>query len=110
MIDDPKKELQNLEAELQALNKRDDEFEAFYADILAEFGEKTPSEEDYLKGLLTEEPKRSRPVNNTTTYVDKQKKAAPVRKDNSIRNLTILIIIELLGIGGVVAWWLLRLL
>ena len=109
MIDDPKQELQNLQEQLHALEQKDEEFEDFYAGILEEFGKKTPNEEDYLKDLLTDKPKNSRPV-HTNTYADQQKKTPPVKKDHSIRNLTILIVIELLGIGGVVAWWLLRLL
>ena len=110
-MNEPNKELQDLEEQLRALEHKDDDFEDFYAGILAEFGEKTPNEEDYLKGLMKEKPKAARPAPvNTNTYADKQRKAAPVKKDHSIRNLSIVIVLELLGIGGVIAWWILRLL
>lgn len=110
-MSEPNKELRELEEQLHALEHKDDEFESFYAGILAEFGEKTPNEEEYLKGLMADKPRNSRPAHvNTNTYADKQRKAAPVKKDHSIRNLSILIVLELLGIGGVIAWWLLRLL
>lgn len=114
MFEDSNKELKFLEEELLALDKKDEEFEAFYAEIFEEYGEKTPSEEDFLKDLLTEKPKRTAQAQRSqpaahNAYAD-QKKTAPVKKDHSIRNLTIIIILELMGIAGVAAWWLIRLL
>ena len=97
--------------DLQTLNQQDADFEAFYADILDEFGEETTSEEDFLKELMMEPSQEDvRPAADHHAYADRQKKEAPLKKDHSIRNLTILIFMELLGIVGVAAWWIIRLL
>ena len=113
MFDDPKKELQALEEELQALSKKDEDFEDFYAKIYDEFGDKTPSEEDIVRELLNDHPQKQEvppAAGSDSTYADKEKKAVPEKKDNSIRNLCLLISLELLGIAGVAAFWFLRLL
>ena len=84
----------------------DEEFEQFYAQIVAEFGD-TPAQEPELP---REPAAVSQPAPVPNAYADRQHQAVPLKKDRSIRNLTILIVIELLGIAAVAAWWVLRLL
>ena len=105
MFDDPKKELQQLEEQLLALEP-DEDFERFYEDIYSEFGEEPADENGPMQDLKLETPRR--PQSNA--YSDSTRYAAPVKKDNSIRNLTILACVETLGIVAVVLWWVLRLL
>lgn len=104
MFDDPKKELQELEDQLLALEP-DEDFERFYEDIFQEFGTEPTEEQTHMKNLLDEFPIQKQ----TGTYVDNSRFAEPVKKDNSIRNLTIVACLETLGIIGIVLWWLLRL-
>ena len=119
MFDDPKKELQWMEEQLLAEKDDDDDFELFYKEILDEFGEKEPAaaEDTYLKDLLDDVPVHStsgsygqKPQNTRNTYADSTRYAAPVKKDKSIRTLTVIACLETLGIVGVVIWWLLRIL
>ena len=105
MFDDPKKELQQLEEQLLAL-EQDEDFERFYEDIYSEFGEEPVGKETRMQDLKPEPPKRPR----SNTYSDSTRYAAPVKKDNTIRNLTILACVETLGIVAVVLWWVMRLL
>lgn len=104
MFDDPKKELQQLEEQLLALEP-DEDFERFYEEIYGEFGEDAPEESTQMQNLLVEKPNRA----HANTYTDATRYAAPVKKDNSIRNLTILACVETAGIVAVVLWWVLRL-
>ena len=127
MFDDPKKELKRLEEQLLAAEMSDDDFERFYEEIYDEFGEKEPAaqEDDYLKDLLEDVPVRNysnnygktpqasaakKPQASRDTYTDSSRYAAPVKKDRSIRTLTIIACLETLGIVGVVLWWVLRIL
>lgn len=105
MIDEPNKELDMPVME-------DEDFESFYSKICEEFGGEPQSEEDYLKELMTgeEQPSEEAPAGDAPDYADQPKNAAPVKKDHSIRNLTILVVLEVLGIIGVAGWWILRLL
>lgn len=113
MFENPKDDLQELEKHLHNLDNKDEDFEDFYAKIFDEFGDKTPSEEDTIKELLAEHPPRKVQPSGKgkVTYADnKQKQAESVKKDKSIPALTVLIVVELLGIVGVAAWWILHLL
>lgn len=137
MFDDPKKELERLEEQLLAAEEPDDEFERLYEEIFEEFGEKEQTtDEEYLKGLLTEEPPvrnhangygtktqsapqirsvppqgtRSAAPANRSTYSDPASRSVPApKKEKSTRGLKIAICLECLGIVAVVAWWLIRL-
>ena len=104
MIDEPNKELDTPVMD-------DEDFELFYSKICDEFGDKPQSQEEYLKEMLSGEDEAAgaeAPEEQAGTAEKKQ--AAPVKKDHSIRNLTVLIVLEVLGILGVAAWWILRLL
>ena len=56
MFDDPKKELKRLEEQLLAAEMHDDEFERFYDEIYAEFGQQEPVREEELYGILNDTP------------------------------------------------------
>ena len=107
MFEDPKKELTDLDAVLRSLDQKDEVFEDFYAKILDEFGGGTPAPEQNRKA-----PRPAAPVQDPqpadSAYADR-KKAPPAKKDKSVRNLSILIIMELLGIAAVAAYWCWRL-
>ena len=70
------------------------DFESVYTYLLEEFGEQP-------------QPEETEPAEGSETHSDD---VPPAKKDNSIRNLTVLIILELLGIAGVIGWWISRLL
>ena len=107
MFDEPKKELNDLDAVLQSLDQKDEFFEDFYAQILEEYGD-APAEQP-----VREAPPAAAPVQKAqpadSAYADK-KKAPPVKKSNAVRNLSIVVIAELLGIAGIAAYWFFRLL
>ena len=111
MIHDPKKALEQLKAQLRAVEKTDDAFERLYSELYEEFGQK-PVREEPAEDLLTDVPVRrvpgpyDAPVNRED-YADQQR---PARKDKSITKLLLLISLECLGIAGIVAWWIFRLL
>lgn len=109
MFDDPKKELERLEKELLAARTDDEAFEHFYDEILEEFGpKKTREEEDYLKDILEEIPSLAEEGPNA--YRDHTRPAAAPRKEKSNLPLVLILCLECLGIAGVAAWWLMRLL
>ena len=98
MFDNPEKELKRLEEELLKSDCADEDFEHFYRDIFEEFGTEEP-----------EEP-AARPVQKRkSTYADTPRAVAP-KKKKGVGGLIVLICLELLGIGAMVAWWMMRLL
>ena len=111
MINDPKKALEQLEAQLQRAEQTDDDFERFYSELYKEFGQK-PAKEEHVEDLLTDVPVRRIPgpydaPASRSDYADQQR---TVRKDKDIPKLMLLICLECLGIAGIVAWWIFRLL
>ncbi len=98
----------------------DEEFESFYREIYQEFGPaKSKQDEDLTKDIPQrrgQAAKAPAPVpqpgtgTNRNTYTDSSRVAAPVRKDNSIKALTIAVCLECLGIVCVVLWWVVRIL
>ena len=114
MFDDPKKALELLEEELQTIEKTDDAFERFYSELYEEFGPKA-AEEETPEDLLEDVPVRRIPgpydnkKASRSDYAD-HRTVQPVRKHKSNAPLVLLIILECLGIAGVVAWWVMRLL
>ena len=100
MFDDPQKELKQLEEQLLQNEMDDDAFERFYHEILEEFG----------SGSEQEAPRAVAPKARTGAYKDTPRAVAPKKKQKGVRGLVILICLELLGIAGVVLWWMLRLL
>ena len=80
----------------------DEEFERFYAQIYAEFGpQNAVKETDLLKDV---------PVRRIPGPYDEVQAAQPQPKKKGIAGLLTLICLELLGIAGVAAWWVMRLL
>ena len=108
MFDDPKKALVALEEELLAVESKDEAFERFYAEILAEYGEKEEPEEDYLKDIIEEIPSLAEEGPNA--YRDQSRPAAVPQPEKSNAPLVVLLCLECLGIVGVAAWWIARLL
>ena len=100
MFDNPQKELKQLEEQLLQNEMDDDAFERFYHDILEEFG---PGSEQEAPGAVA-------PKAKTGAYKDTPRAVAPKKKEKGVRDLVLLICVELLGIAGVVLWWLQRLL
>ena len=103
MFDDPKKELKRLEEELLKEEQPDDEFEKFYREIYEEFG---PGEEEQKPVAAPARPAAPR----ASTYADTPRAVVPKKKDKSIRNLTVAICLECVGIAAIVLWWVLQLL
>ena len=91
------------EKELLTPEETPEDFESVYASLLEEFGEQPEAEGEEAPEQQSEAPDPDR-----NAYADKQ--VPPAKKDNSIRNLTVLIILELLAIAGVIGWWISRLL
>ena len=78
--------------------ERDEEFEAFYQDILREFGPDT-------------KPRRKTSSTRKTVHQNAYSDREPApRKEKSVRGLVITLCLEMLGIAGVVLWWVLRIL
>ena len=99
MFDDPQKELKRLEEEMLKLTEKDEKFERFYQDIFAEYG---PTEEQ------TEETPAAKPVKKAkSTYADAPRAVAP-KKKKSVKGLVITICLELVGIAGIIGYWLMR--
>ena len=105
MFENPNKNMEDMEQQLLAAENEAEDFESFFAQIMDEFGDKSAAEDKETQNDQPEERNEAAPV-----CQDKQAKAAPVKKDHSIRNLTALIVLELLGIAGVAAWWVMKLL
>ena len=101
MFDDPQKELKRLEEEMLKLTERDEKFERFYQDIFEEYG---PTEEEPVEAPA---PKPAKKPKNT--YADTPRAVAP-KKKKSVKGLVITVCVELAGIIGIVAYWLIRLL
>ena len=100
MFDDPQKELKQLEEQLLGNEKDDDAFEQFYREIYEDFG----------PDLEQEAPRAVAPKSKTGAYKDAPRAVAPKKKQKGVRGLVILICLELLGIAGVVLWWIQRIL
>ena len=103
MFDNPQKELKRLEEELLKDQLPEDEFEKFYQEIYEEFGS---AEEESTSDTV---PVRAA-VTRINTYSDAPRAVAPKKKDKSIRNLTIAVCLECVGIAAIVLWWVLRIL
>ena len=118
MVDDPKKDLKWLEEQLQE-ESQDGEFSE---DWLEE--EKTDWLDD-ARELLSEDAPRSRKAydfdaedeDEATVYAPPKKKAktkaekkVKAKKEKGVGGLVFLLLLELVGIAGVVVWWLLWLL
>ena len=102
MFDDPQKELKKLEERLLQ-TEEDNDFEQFYREIFEEFG---PGEEqDMPSRSQSVSPQKKKP----SAYADAPRAVAPKKKDKGIRNLLLIILLECLGILGVLLWWILRL-
>ena len=79
--------------------ERDEEFEAFYQDILKEFG---PDSKPRRKTSSTKKTAKA------NAYSDS--KPAKAKKEKGVKGLVITLCLEMLGIVGVVLWWILRIL
>lgn len=104
MFDDPKKELEELEKKL--LNAENDAWlDAQLAEAYALLGD-TPA----MQGTVASARGTARPVPDPSGPVSKKPAApaapvAPVKKKKKADWLTIVILVELLGIGGLAAYW-----
>ena len=101
MFDDPQKELKRLEEEMLKLTEKDEKFERFYQDIFEEYG---PTEEEPAEAPAPKPVKKPK-----STYADTPRAVAP-KKKKSVKGLVITVCVELAGIIGIVAYWLIRLL
>ena len=118
MVDTPRNEMNELEETLKALENKDEKFESFYADLLSEFGDEQETVKEAPSAAPVEEEIpgefvfKQTPVGyvaNKEPYQDQKKAAPKQKKDRSIPVLTTIIILELLGIAGVAAYWFLKL-
>ena len=101
MFDDPQKELKRLEEEMLKLTERDEKFERFYQDIFAEYG---PTEDEPAEKPAAKPVKKPK-----STYADTPRAVAP-KKKKSVKGLVITVCVELAGIVGIIAYWMIRLL
>ena len=105
VFDDPKKELERLQAQIEA---QEEWFE---------------QELDSAKRLIGDTPRPAKPTSaaagvpahtkaKTTAVRQAAKKEAPVKepKKKGVKGLLILALVEILGIAGIAAYWLLYLL
>ena len=111
MIHDPRKAMEQLEAQLHAAEEIDDDFERLYSELYKEFGQK-PVKEDPQEDMLSDVPVRRipGPYDEPVSRDDYADHHRSVRKDKDIPKLMLLICLECLGIAGIVAWWVFRLL
>ena len=115
MKDNPSEELKKLEEQLLAVEDiaaedaqvcdqseavpaadKDAEFEAFYQEILKEFGPDTAPRKK------TSSTRKTAPK---SAYSDQKPK-----KQKGIKGLVITLCLEMLGIAGIVLWWIFRIL
>ena len=89
MFDDAKKELQKLE---QRLLEQDDDFERFYHGVLEE---------------LDSDGDRTVPTRNRRSYGDTPRAVVKPKK-KSIKGPLLIVILELIGIGALVFYWMER--
>lgn len=101
MFDNPNEELKKLEEQLLAAEKTEDDFEAFYQDILQEFG---PSSQT----SPARKPARSKKAPQKQSYSDQPKKPSKKKKKKSLRGLVITLSVECAGIVGIILWWIFR--
>ena len=118
MFDNPKKELERLEAQLLAAEttNTEDDFDSLYEDIYDEFGEETPDHLDAeLRQILDysdqEFSRRAAgfDAEEEDYYMDTERYVAPPKK-KGIRGLLIVACLEAVAIIALAAWWLGRLL
>ena len=102
MFDNPNEELKKLEDQLLAVEKKDEDFESFYNDILREFG---PVNEN--------QPVRkseSRPAPAKKPAAKAKGKKGKKKAKKSIKGLVITLCLECAGIVAIILWWILRIL
>ena len=96
MFDNPNEELRKLEQKLLAAEppKKDPEaeFEAFYGEILREFGPESTNRQRKTSPAKKSAPKKS-----------------PKKKEKGIGKLVAMLCLEFAGIAALVIWWILRL-
>jgi len=85
----------------------DEEFERFYAEIYREYG---PADSVENTDMLKDVPVRRIPGPYDEVPEEVHPEHAVHHKKENVRGLIVIICLELLGIAGVAAWWILRLL
>ena len=96
MFDNPNEELRKMEQKLLAAEQKKNpeaEFEAFYGEILREFG----------PGIAPRQP------GSGSTGKKAAPKKAPKKKEEGIGGLVAVLCLEFAGIAALVIWWILRL-
>ncbi len=102
MFDKPNEELKKLEERLLAVEEPGkDNFEAFYSDILNEFG---PGETGKKQAASPKKSSQPKPAAKKGSKKGGKKK----KKKNSIRGLVITLCLERAGILAVLQWWMYR--
>lgn len=104
MFDNPNEELKKLEEQLLAVEEKDESFEAFYSDILQEFGPESAAS----KPAKTSSSHKK--TTHNAAHTGKAHKSGHAKKKKSNKGLIITLCLECAGIAGIVAWWLLRIL
>ena len=106
MFDNPNEELKKLEDQLLAAEAGNDNFEAFYSDILNEFGPDTaPS-----KQKSTSSQKKPSQTHSSSGKSTKSGKKKSHKKKKGIKGLVITLCLETAGIIAIILWWVLRIL
>ena len=107
MFDNPNEELKKLEQQLLEVEKKDEDFESFYSEILREFG--PVQETSAPKKTATKKKSAPAATGKTGDKAKKSGKKSP-KKKQSLKGLVITLCLECAGILAIVVWWILRIL
>ena len=107
MFDNPNEELKKLEKQLLAVEKKDDDFESFYNDILREFGPES-SKEPARKSATKNATQKKTPAKSAPAGTGKKKGKKKAKK--SLKGLVITLCLECAGIVAIILWWIFRIL
>ena len=108
MFDNPKEELKKLEEQLLAVESSGEDFDAFYDDILKEFGpDSAPSKQ---RSTSSQKNPSAKPSASKKTAATGKSKKKSRKKKKGIKGLVITLCLETAGIVGLILWWVLRIL
>ena len=106
MFDNPNEELKKLEKQLLAVEKKDEDFESFYNDILREFGPES-GKEPARKTAPKSSTQKKTPAKTAAAGTGKKSKK---KAKKSLKGLVITLCLECAGIVAIILWWIFRIL
>ena len=119
MFDNPKKELERLQAQLQAAERSkkahmdetaNEEFDILYDEIYEEFGREEPYKmDDELESMLRHRDIMRRSAGFEEDEVMDEDRYVPAVKEKSLRGLVIFGLVQAIVVIAVAIWWIGRL-